>query len=528
MASPSTQQSEWAGGGGIAGGSAEQQQQQHDELSPLLISRSSSVGVSAEEGGVGVGDSTGGGGTGASVGDTVLNLMKTCMGTGCLALSYACRRGGATPFTAGMFAVAGWNAYGVQRLCSCLRYVPPEQDDAVASSGDGEASPSSEVRAGENTNVAQKQGPQPNLPLPPSPSPAPRGTSTLGRVAWSAYGRRGLQLVDAMMVLLLVGIVTSYVSAASSFLADTPFSFSGGRDADGNSKRRPYFDATIVASIMAFLSIVEDMSHLAKASALGLSVLLVTLLVIAGYGVVGSGREEYGAALSSTTIPATNSIPTWPDSWDGASQCFGVIVFGYGVVPLTYNYRDSMSEPSKMVRATAVAMASVASLYVVIGISLLYLFPGLDGDVLHELPTAGVLPVLTRLAMVWVILMTGPLIIVPCGELLEGKFQLTSFWPRVAVRFAVCAVCVVIAVLVPGFVKVLSLVGSACVGTVSLVLPPLLHLKLSSSSVELSGQGSTAVETARKLPIRWSSQRTDRVLLTAGVVVTVISTFLSL
>ena len=246
-----------------------------------------------------------------------------------------------------------------------------------------------------------------------------------------------------------------------SFLKDTPF-----------STGTLAFDAIGTSLLIGLLSVVPDMGYLAKASATGLTVLAATFCVISWYG-------EYSGI--------SNALSWWPlDGMSGVSTWFGCIVFGFGVVPLTYNMQESMAEPQRMIGASVIGLAAVAAAYGVMGIGLLLLYPNIEGDLLQELPKTGVLPTVVRLAMVVVVMVTAPLLVVPCGELIEGKISLQVSEPvlRVIVRLGICVVCSVISVGVPEFVQVLSFVGCFCVALVGFVVPPLLHLVL-LSSVEL-------------------------------------------
>ena len=381
---------------------------------------------------------------GASVTETILNLSKTCMGTGCLGLAYACSEGGLVVYILGLIGIGAWNVVAVQRLCRCLEFLPD---------------------------------------MGTSRSPPPVGTAKLGTVAWYAFGRNGLQALDVMMIILLFGIIVAYVSAVVAFLGDTPFSINR------------WIDSIMAALVMSSIAMVPDVGHLSGGSAVGLGILAVTFLVIAGYG-------------AASYHESSSSLVVWPASAAGLSHFFGICVFGFGVVPLTYNFRDSMREPNQMVPATAIALSSVAVAYIVVGLGLYACYPDIEGDVLHELPS-GILPVLTRLAMSVVVFMTAPLLIVPCGELLEGKFGLSQ---STLVRYGIGLVGAAIAVLLPSFVQVLALVGSACVGLVSFCLPPLLHWKLSSH------QASTTR----------SQIFFDVILFVWGVMATVLSTVISL
>jgi amino acid permease len=102
---------------------------------------------------------------------TVVNLMKTCMGTGTLALPFACQQGGLLLHTVGLVFIAGWNFYSVHRLCQALVY--------LKSNSNRTASP-------------------------------PHGTSTFGKVAWFAFGERGVHGLDMGLVILFFGILVAY------------------------------------------------------------------------------------------------------------------------------------------------------------------------------------------------------------------------------------------------------------------------------------------------------------------------------
>ncbi|GKY91616.1 hypothetical protein MPSEU_000133500 [Mayamaea pseudoterrestris] len=439
-----------------------------------------------------------------TVAQTVLNLMKTCMGSGVLALSFACQQGGSLLFCFGLPAIALWNVYAVHRLVLCLNLISEKKaaDDGSNSNDNG----TNEVESQQQQQHAQAAS---RLRRPTS-SPSSKqlteaflspsdeqllpsaGVSTMGRVAWHAFGPVGLQLLDVSMLFLLVGIIVAYVAGSITFLGDTPF-----------TTKSSLLDGMICSSIMALISLVPHVGHLSWVSASGLLVLLGTMGVIAGYGF--KDLSTASNTLSFTTIPLL------PVSVTGVSHLFGIAVFSFGVAPLTYTFQSSMQHPVKMVPATCVALSLTSICYVLIGVGMLLCYPNLQGDLLHELPSHGWLPVLTRLAMVWVCIMTAPLLIIPCSELLEGKWQVRKS-NVAALRCIICLAAVFVAICMPSFVQVLALVGCACVGLVGFCLPPLFHLRLSSAHREyVSHQTSTWV--------------LDTVMLTWGVGVTLLSTY---
>lgn len=440
----------------------------------------------------------------ASMVESMMNLAKTCMGTGCLALPFAAKQGGIFLHIFGLLAVALWNVFSAHRLSECWDLLTRKEH-------------------GRNGSSLIDQS---TLP------PPPRGTATLGKVAWYAFGGpSGLLVMDITTVILLLGIIVSYIDAIRSFLQGTPF-----------TTHSDILDAVVVAVLIAPLSVVPDLGYLTKTSAAGeslesfvvllcrysqarkgpithsfniliqgLSVLGITLAVVAFYGF-------YQEADRPTS--KINWFPT--EGPAGASQWFGCIVFGFGIVPLTFNFRESMAEPAKLSMATLLALMLVAFTYIIIGLTLLVLYPNIESDVLSELPKEGIIPVLTRLSMVVVVMATAPLLIVPCGQLIEGKIihsahgieqeysKNLSYHRRVQlmVRLGICILTVAISVGIPEFVSVLTFVGCFCVAFVGFCIPPCLHLLIRIR------QGATS----------WSYIWIDVVFLVWGLVATAIST----
>lgn len=351
-----------------------------------------------------------------------VNLAKTAAGTGILALPYACREGGLILFVVGTLFISMWNVFGVARLCSCL--------DILAKS------------KGLYRDVA----------------PAPPGTETLGKLAYYATGGEwGLTVLDVMLLVLLCGIVIAYENAIRAFSPYTTGSV--------------VWDATILAVILTPLCMTDDLSNLSRLSHMGLIILGAAILVIAGYGINGYDASNYEDSHVFTLLPRNGLA--------GASHWFGCVVFGFGITPLTFNFRESMAQPEQLPRAAMISMLLVAVAYIVTGIALLYLYPDIHTDVLSQIPEGGWLATATRLAMIVVVLATAPLLVVPCALILEGKVHnhdseihpRTRFWTRTSL----CFVTVALSAMVPEFVTVLSFVGCFSVAIVSFCVPPFLH-----------------------------------------------------
>lgn len=211
---------------------------------------------------------------------------------------------------------------------------------------------------------------------------------------------------------------------------------------------------------------------------------------------------------------------------EGVSKWFGCIVFSFGIVPLTFNFRESMAEPEKLPRTAMISMSLVGVCYTIIGLSFLYLFPNIENDLLAEIPSTGLLATTTRLAMILVAMASIPLLVVPCGEIIEGKITknatangetaTTSKTLLIIIRTCILLVTVSVAVKLPGFVSVLSFVGCAAVSMVSFVLPPGLHWLILGKRFYDGSEGTNYPLLARVC---------DILILMGGIATTVITTW---
>ncbi|KAG7373101.1 transmembrane amino acid transporter [Nitzschia inconspicua] len=412
-----------------------------------------------------------------------VNLAKTAAGTGILALPFACQQGGLILFVFGTIIIALWNVFSLSRLCDCLTLL---------------------LQLGESPHSKISQR-----------SPPPAGTATLGKIAYYALGDAGLIVLDIMLLLLLSGIVIAYEAAILSFSKGTPF-----------TTHNNLIDALILAILLVPLCLVEDMSSLSKLSRFGLIILGMTMLVTAGYGVTGYGQRN----LDSNKETPFQWLPS--DGLAGVSHWFGCVVFGFGIVPLTFNFRESMSQPEYLPNTAMISMLLVASAYILLGIGFLNLYPDIQDDVLSELPV-GWLATLARLAMIVVVMATAPLLVVPCAEIVEGKIHddgQVHPTSQLLARSAISFITVAISFTLPGFVSVLAFVGCFSVALVSFCVPPFLHWILLRQMFELNHQQSldnNCLSQQHHLTYPVRMMMVDAVALLVGVAATGVSTLIT-
>ncbi|CAO3628777.1 unnamed protein product [Cunninghamella blakesleeana] len=169
----------------------------------------------------------------------------------------------------------------------------------------------------------------------------------------------------------------------------------------------------------------------------------------------------------------------------------GTAVYSFEGIGLIIPIRDAMERPQDFPRVLTFVMVMVAFTLCLVG-SLGYLSFGSNVETvaLLNLPP-GVLPNTIQLGYAIAVQLSNVLAIFPTIRIVEqalfgnrtGKYSLRIKWEKNIIRFVV-----VIAVGVVAFFgandldKFISLIGSICCCPLSLIFPPLFHLKLSSTT----------------------------------------------
>mmetsp|Transcript_12059 Transcript_12059/g.25686 ORF Transcript_12059/g.25686 Transcript_12059/m.25686 type:complete len:443 (-) Transcript_12059:427-1755(-) len=370
---------------------------------------------------------------GANVFQTSLNVGKLCMGTGTLALPFAAEKGGLLLNAVGLGLIGLWNYYSAKCLLRCLDNLP--QIDEVKDGrrgGEGNCSMTEMEQQPLYGTMESSSGINEELrndsyaeirSLPPPPD----GTTTYGVVAWYASGPRGLMALDMLMIMLFFGILIAYEVAMQSFINDTPLTTGSSR-----------VDLLIPSVIVALLSCAPDLGFLSKFSGMGLLAVVLSFVVIALQGFQENGFSGFRDAFD---------LNLWPASLSEASSWFGVVVFGYGVAPFVFNFRESMTNPHQVDLAVQIGLFLVYVGYIIMSNGIRVLFSPshiFDGDVLQAMPNNWI-SLIVRLFMTFMVSVTAPLIVLPCGELIEGKLGIDntqhSLHKRIFVRLAVCVIC---------------------------------------------------------------------------------------
>ena len=142
----------------------------------------------------------------ASYWQTIANLSKICVGTGILALPYSFLCGGVIFSPVGLFFVMTWNLYSAYCLLDC--------DDMVRERLEGKGLGGIKYFSNERKE----------------------GKETLSRyavISMHAIGDTGPKIIDLILLILLLGVCTSYQVASWSFTRtligeDWKVAFKGG------------------------------------------------------------------------------------------------------------------------------------------------------------------------------------------------------------------------------------------------------------------------------------------------------------
>jgi len=447
---------------------------QNTESTPL-ISRQENGGEHVAQGPVSSNDSTK-----TSFSQTVFNIANLCMGTGTLGLPFSASQGGILGSLVGLFFITLWNIYSVDRLTKSLVYIQRHEvntytRDDIESNKDNERTviAISPVSLPQNPEVISNNGATSKTGLTVDDDSidqtivlhqdGPHFSSTFGKVAWYAFGTIGSNTIDAIMMILMMGIVVAYEVAILGFIEQTSLT-TGSK----------WHDAALVLLVIAPFACITEFRVIAKFSAFGIFTIIGVYIVVASHGIHMNGIRGFSQITRESL---------WPKSLSGFSHWFGVAAFAYGLVPFVYNIQESMEEPTQMTRASQIACMVVFVVYSAIGdiIKIIYLpsNPIFDGDVLSVLSNTWI-STLLRLSMCLVMVTTIPLVLVPTGDLFVGKIGMANHKyasrATLCLRLSVCSFGAYLCAILPNFVYVISFLGCFCVAFLSFAYPPLVHL----------------------------------------------------
>lgn len=273
------------------------------------------------------------------------------------------------------------------------------------------------------------------------------GRGPLASLAFVAGGPASATIVDTMFVFLVVGVVTSYMVACHDTISNV-ISWD--------------YDAFIFAALCFPITLVRDIGRLAGVGAVGLCCIAASFTVVI-----------------ATTEPAQQRV-LWTVSTNPTdlAQGFGVLAYCYGIVPLVPQYEASMMRPRHFRAAQVAAYAVTTTVYAVVGVAVVALANGdCSGNILDDLP-ANATATAVRLAMAAVCVVSAPIGVVAAAEILQSRLGCSALGVRLALRATLLLTGATLAVALPSFALIVSVVGAGTITFLSFVLPPAIHARL--------------------------------------------------
>ncbi|CAM9396892.1 unnamed protein product [Discosporangium mesarthrocarpum] len=407
---------------------------------------------------------------GAGMVGTILNIGNLSFGAGMLALPYAFEKGGLAVGLLGLGLVLWWNK------CCCQLMVEMKEEYLLR------------LKA------------NPNMPTEPT---------TYAAVGLMAMGKVGAWLVNASVVITLLGAATAYFINANDLLSDTPLYVGKSLSADSAM----YLNTVIYMLMMYPLTLAKSLAPLAKLS------VPAVLSLFGGFAVIITlGLHRYGG------WPSGQELLDWPSLIGPAdlaafSSFFGVAVFSFGVTLMAYDVQESMANQKSFMSTLNVSLVLIWEVYTLTGgvASIIYMQGGhISDNIMSDSPAGELSGVLLRVFMTMATLFTYPLVMQPVISIVEegvammlgqaavgesaavnlgygainssdaeaavseapGPLKQTGLtWGQsLVVRGVLVLLTGIFATAIPMFGVVVSLLGSASISLGSFVLPPLFHL----------------------------------------------------
>ena len=188
--------------------------------------------------------------------------------------------------------------------------------------------------------------------------PTPRKVlSTYSKIAFAGCGWIGVGVVEFSILATLLGVCISYQITFAELIADIP------------DNTFPSYVLSIICGILVYpLTIGKNVDSLAVVSLAGIGCLLLSVVVIIGFGVVMYGND---ASMNGIDFQV---IYLWPTSIASFTSYIGVSTFCYGQASLIFPIEESMIHRNGIFNALKYGILFVWLTYVFVGDGIAYLY----------------------------------------------------------------------------------------------------------------------------------------------------------
>ncbi|KAL1924326.1 uncharacterized protein VTP21DRAFT_7361 [Calcarisporiella thermophila] len=282
-----------------------------------------------------------------------------------------------------------------------------------------------------------------------------------------AFGKVGKYLVTFFYFIILLGTPILYLILAGDNFQQLLFPLG----VNLGMKAWTFILAAIMAAPFVLTKTMKEVAILSIFGALTTTVTIIIVVVVALHiQVTNPPANIYHERIIPENLPIA----------------LATFAFGYGGNVVYPHVEGTMKKPSHWNATFNFGLASVTLLYLLVGIPAYYVFgQNTVSPIYNNLPHEAPRTVAIIFITVHVLLAT-PLYLTSFALEIEKMFKIDlvhrsakmEFLLRAAVRITTIGVCAVIAVVVPYFDNVMSLLGSAGQGAVVFIFPILFYVKL--------------------------------------------------
>ncbi|KAI8096578.1 transmembrane amino acid transporter protein-domain-containing protein [Halteromyces radiatus] len=246
---------------------------------------------------------------------------------------------------------------------------------------------------------------------------------------------------------------------------------------------------TLVCVLLMPLVLIRNIAKLSPTALLSDVLIISGLSVLLVYDLIQIFVNN--PAASNTHFPTAGPNMIWTFNPDHFSVFIGTAVYSFEGIGLIIPIRDAMEKPEKFPLVLTGVMCMVAGTLCLVGTLGYVSFGSTVATVaLLNLPS-GTLPNMIQLGYAVAVQLSNVLALFPTIRIVEqalfgdrtGKYNMRIKWEKNLVRFAVVVVTGTVAFFGANDLdKFISLIGSICCCPLSLIFPPLFHLKLPTTT----------------------------------------------
>eukprot|EP01112_Ceratiomyxa_fruticulosa_P000684 TRINITY_DN1060_c0_g1_i9.p1 TRINITY_DN1060_c0_g1~~TRINITY_DN1060_c0_g1_i9.p1 ORF type:complete len:469 (-),score=74.70 TRINITY_DN1060_c0_g1_i9:68-1474(-) len=412
-----------------------------------------------------------------------VNIIKSFVGVGILALPYGIRMAGLWAAIPSLFIIAVVSNYTIKNLIKCKREILLRRrvyDEIHRDTN--HTYPNEDAHKLEHVSA-------PKAKLLTHGGVETADIISYGEIGTHIFGKMGLYLVNFAVITSQIGFCCAYVVFMSQNL------YSIYTDIDLR------FWVLIIYPIITILSWIKNIKYLSPTSIFANLALLLGITVVFYFGF---SRLEL---VPVSEYPGIR-ISTFP-------MFFGIAVFGFEGINLAIPIESNMRKPQNYFRLLDIAMIIIFLLYSAFGVFGYLFFRDQTSDIITEnLPKASVVTVVTKVALVAELLCTYPIQLFPVCNIVEDAIfkPETTFVEvkRVMVRTVLVSLTVVVAIFIPYFDLVTSLIGSFSNSMAAFIFPTIFMISVFRGRLS------------------WSQIILNIVILIIGIIASAVSSALSI